>query len=117
MELDLYTGIDILEVGRFREALGRNPERLPARLFTDRELASFPPEERDLYMCYSFSFKESVWKALPDTMQKGVYARDIEVVWKGGKPEILLRRERLESLAVQFLRAGENVITIAVLVA
>ena len=84
--MELYTGIDIVDVDRFRRAVERYGERFLARIFTEKELSTIPAAEKNLFLSTSFSFKESVWKAMPETMQKDFYFRDIEVLWKRKNP-------------------------------
>ena len=80
-------GIDLLEIDRLEQALGRRPT-LAKRLFTDGERAYAASRARPgQHLAARFCAKEAVAKAL------GLEAwdfRDVEVVSDGGAPEVRL---------------------------
>lgn len=88
----LGVGVDALEIGRMRAALGRTPS-LAARLFTPRERATCTSRCGDLKvggLAARFAAKEAVAKAL-GTGMRGFGFRDIEVRSDPlGKPEVVL---------------------------
>jgi holo-[acyl-carrier protein] synthase len=94
-------GIDLLEIERLEQALGRRPG-LAARLFTDGERAYAASRARPgQHLAARFCAKEAVAKAL------GLEAwdfRDVEVVGGGGPPEVRLHgavAARAAELAVE----------------
>ena len=113
--MDIYTGIDIIEIERFRDALKRQGERFLKRIYTVRELQNIPRDDEALYLCISFSFKESAWKALPEKWQRKCYFRDIEIIWKGKKPEIVFKKLRNINITYRFFTRGSHVVTLTVL--
>lgn len=74
-------GVDIIEVERVREILGRHPSRFPRRVFTEAEAAycsrGAHPAER---YAARYAAKEAVMKALGTGWSRGVTFRDIEIV-------------------------------------
>jgi len=114
--MEIYTGIDIVDTDRFRRATERYGDRFLKRVFTDKELAAIPKREENLYLSISFSFKESVWKALPEKTQKDFYFRDIEVTWKRRKPIVSLKgKTDNPGLSLHFFTIANSVVTTAVL--
>jgi len=114
--MDVYTGIDIVDIERFRQAIERYRNRFINRVFTAREITAIPAKNKNLYLCISFSFKESVWKALPEEMQKDFYFRDIEIIWRRGKPIVSLKgKTDNPGLNLHFFKTGNSVVTTAVL--
>lgn len=90
--MEIYTGIDIIDLKRFQQVLKRYRRRFINRIFTDRELSYMPEGDESCHLlCISFSFKESIWKAMPEEMQKDFYFRDIEIFWNMGKPSVVLK--------------------------
>ena len=76
----LGTGVDIVEIVRFRKILDRSRERFLKRVFT--------PEEQEFCLAYHdptqhfavrFAAKEAVFKALGTGWAKGVSWLDVEV--------------------------------------
>lgn len=113
--MELYTGIDIIDIDRFRRAIERYGERFLKRVFTKKELATIPAKEKNLYLSISFSFKESIWKAMPEAMQKDFYFRDIEVLWKRRKPLAALKgKTDNPSLNLHFFTTGRSIVTTAI---
>lgn len=113
--MELYTGIDIVDINRFGRAIERYGERFLKRVFTEKELAAIPSKEKNLHLSISFSFKESIWKALPEALQKDFYFRDIEVLWKRRKPLAALKgKTDRTALNLHFFITGRCVVTTAV---
>lgn len=87
-------GIDIIEIGRFEQALARH-RRLVDRLFTDREIAycngrGCPAAS----LAARFAAKEAVYKACSRVLSGRVIGwREVEVVMDSGRPEICLAAE------------------------
>lgn len=84
----LATGVDIIEIARFRAVLVRHPERLLARCFTAGEVRHCRGRVHELAV--RFAAKEAVMKAL-GTGVRGIRWREIEVLPnRRGKPLVLL---------------------------
>jgi len=114
--MEIYTGIDIVDTDRFRRAAERYGDRFINRVFTAREMAAIPARDKNLYLCISFSFKEAIWKAMPEIMQKDFYFRDIEVTWKRRKPIVSLKgKTDNPGLSLHFFTIANSVVTTAVL--
>lgn len=86
-------GIDLEERIRFQKATRRYGSRFLNRIFTEKEMRNWPAEDRDLYLYagLGFSFKEAAWKALPTSLQKKVYFKDIEVLWQKNQPYLKIQ--------------------------
>lgn len=97
----IKAGIDILERSRIGNAINKYGDRFVNKIFTKREIKSFPAE-KELYYSIGFSLKEAFWKTLPEQFQKKTYFDDIEIIWKNKKPEILLNGKQTRSLNVSF---------------
>ena len=84
------TGVDLVEIERFRKVIERLKDRFILRVFTPGE-HQFCKEHRDPVPHYAvrFAAKEAVFKALGTGWAKGVTWLDVEV-----------RRERLDAPAV-----------------
>ena len=86
------TGIDIVEIARFRKILARTGERFLARVFTAEE-QRFCLARRDSvpHFAARFAAKEAAFKALGTGWAKGITWFDVEV-WRleNDAPVILL---------------------------
>jgi holo-[acyl-carrier protein] synthase len=116
--VEILTGIDIVDIKRFEQTLGRYGQRFTKRVFTEKETASIPDKRREpFYLSVSFSFKEAIWKSLPEEMQKGYYFRDIEILWRRKRPSVVLKGKANPSgLTIHFYTTGGCVVTTAVLI-
>jgi holo-[acyl-carrier protein] synthase len=94
-------GIDMLEIERLERALERRP-RLAERLFTDGERAYAAGRARPgQHLAARFCAKEAVAKAL--ALDAWSF-RDVEVLGRGGAPEVRLAgatAERAAALGVE----------------
>ena len=74
-------GIDIIEIGRFEQALKRWGERLCQKIFTDQEIL-FCQRKREpaRHFALRFAAKEAFLKALGTGMFQGVIWKDIEIL-------------------------------------
>lgn len=79
-------GVDIVEIGRMRQALERHP-RMRERLFSDEERRYCDARSKpEVHYALRFAAKEAVLKAL-GTGFSGMSFRDVEVVRDaGGRP-------------------------------
>ncbi|MCM8761887.1 MAG: 4'-phosphopantetheinyl transferase superfamily protein [Candidatus Omnitrophica bacterium] len=115
--MEITSGIDIVDIERFENTLQRYGSRFLKRVYTERELKGLPEKDRSFYIAASFSFKEAIWKALPDEKQKLFYFRDIEILWKKGIPYPVLKGEdSIPCLTLNFFRKGKNIITTAIII-
>jgi holo-[acyl-carrier protein] synthase len=91
------TGVDIVEVERFRKVLERLKERFILRVFTPGE-RSFCDSHRDPvpHLAARFAAKEGVFKALGTGWAKGVTWLDVEILReRQDAPKIVLAGEAL----------------------
>jgi holo-[acyl-carrier protein] synthase len=96
-------GVDIIEVGRIREALGnaRTGDRFRARVFTAQEVA-YCSRRRNAHQSFAarFAAKEAMMKALG----RPFAWREIEVVRTDGPPSVCLHQRaqaRAEALGIR----------------
>jgi holo-[acyl-carrier protein] synthase len=95
------TGVDIAEVPRIREAVGRFGERFLKRVFTPEEIryctSKANTEER---LAARFAAKEAAMKAIGTGLRHGVTWQDVEVVRQlGGRPGLRLTGKAAEFAA------------------
>ena len=85
-------GTDLMEIARFRTALGRGGERLARRLFTERERASCEARAIPaMHFAARFAAKEAVFKALGTGWSGGIAWTDAEVQSdENGRPRLVL---------------------------
>lgn len=85
-------GIDLVEVARFADALGRHGDRFVDRVFTEAERAACGARaDRVLALAARFAAKEACLKALGTGWAEGLGFRDVEVVRDGdGPPRLVL---------------------------
>jgi len=99
-------GLDIAEIDRIEEAIGRHGVAIIERLFTPKE-AAYCESHRNKFEHYAgrFAAKEAAMKALGTGWRAGVRWRDIEVVREpSGKPTLQLQgaaRERADKMGVK----------------
>ena len=98
-------GIDIVEVRRLADALGRHGDRLVDKVFTAGERAACDPRaDRLLAFAARFAAKEACLKALGTGWAEGLGFRDVEVVREGNRPPHLVfhgaAARRAEALGV-----------------
>jgi holo-[acyl-carrier protein] synthase len=83
------TGLDATEIARIAEAIERYAERFVRRVFTDGEIA-YCRARRDFASSFAarFAAKEAAMKALGTGHSRGVFWTGIEVVRRGGPPQL-----------------------------
>lgn len=100
------TGVDLVEIERFRKVIERTKDRLIMRVFTPAE-QQFCNQHRDPIPHYAvrFAAKEAVFKALGTGWAKGVTWLDVEVQReKSNAPVVVLygeARRLCESMGAQ----------------
>lgn len=84
-------GIDAAEIDRVRATIDRYGDRFVQRIFTEHEVA-YCRRHRDPAPSFAarFAAKEAAMKALGTGHSRGVLWRDIEVVRRGGPPQLRL---------------------------
>jgi len=84
-------GFDVTEIPRIADALSRYGDRFMHRVFTDGEV-DYCSRRRVPAMHFAgrFAAKEAAMKALGTGHSHGVLWRDVEVVRRGGPPQLQL---------------------------
>jgi len=87
----LGLGFDATDIPRVAELFARYGDRFLHRLFTDGEIA-YCTRRRDPvpHLAGRFAAKEAAMKALGTGHSRGVLWKDIEVVRRGGPPQLVL---------------------------
>jgi holo-[acyl-carrier protein] synthase len=82
-------GMDATEIDRIAATLARFGERFTARIFTEHEIA-YCRRHRNPVPSFAarFAAKEAAMKALGTGRSQNVLWRDIEVVRRGGPPQL-----------------------------
>ena len=83
------TGLDATEIDRIAQMIERYGDRFVRRVFTDGEIA-YCQGKRDAASSFAarFAAKEAAMKALGTGYSRGVYWQGIEVVRRGGPPQL-----------------------------
>ena len=86
-------GIDATDIPRIAATLSRFGTRFMHRIFTEGEV-SYCTRRRQpaIHFAGRFAAKEAAMKALGTGHSQGVLWRDIEVVRRGGPPQLLFHR-------------------------
>jgi len=84
-------GLDATDIHRIAETIERYGDRFLRRIFTDGEMAySNRRREPAIHFAGRFAAKEAAMKALGTGHSHGVLWRDVEVVRRGGPPQLQL---------------------------
>jgi holo-[acyl-carrier protein] synthase len=84
-------GLDATEIDRIADMIGRYGDRFLRRIFTDGEIAYCTRRRvSSVHFAGRFAAKEAAMKALGTGHSQGVLWRDIEVVRRGGPPQLRL---------------------------
>ena len=84
-------GLDATEIDRIADMIGRYGDRFVRRIFTDGEIAYCARRRVSaVHFAGRFAAKEAAMKALGTGHSQGVLWRDIEVVRRGGPPQLQL---------------------------
>jgi holo-[acyl-carrier protein] synthase len=83
------TGIDATEISRVADTIERFGERFVQRIYTEGEIA-YCRRRRDFASSFAarFAAKEAAMKALGTGHSRGVFWKGIEVVRRGGPPQL-----------------------------
>ena len=84
-------GLDATDIDRIADTIERYGERFLRRIFTEHEIA-YCTERRvpAIHFAGRFAAKEAAMKALGTGHSHGVLWRDVEVVRRGGPPQLQL---------------------------
>ena len=104
-------GFDATDIPRIREVFERYGDRFLRRVFTDGEIA-YCMRHRDPVpsLAARFAAKEATMKALGTGHSRGVLWKDIEVIRRGGPPQLRLTGGALRHF--QAMRAVRSLLTI-----
>ena len=93
-------GLDATDIDRIAGTIERYGDRFLRRVFTDEEIA-YAVRRRDpaIHFAGRFAAKESGMKALGTGHSRGVLWRDVEVVRRGGPPQLRLHGGAAERFA------------------
>ena len=84
-------GLDATDIGRIAETIERYGERFVHRIFTEGEVAyCMRRRVPAIHFAGRFAAKEAAMKALGTGHSQGVLWRDVEVVRRGGPPQLQL---------------------------
>jgi holo-[acyl-carrier protein] synthase len=84
-------GLDATDIPRIAETLERYGERFTHRIFTDHEIAyCLRRRVPAIHFAGRFAAKEAAMKALGTGHSQGVLWRDVEVIRRGGPPQLQL---------------------------
>lgn len=118
----LGVGVDLAPIGRMAEAMARHPERLEARLFTERERAFCRARANPMqHFAARFAAKEALLKAL--SVPAGLSWHELEVVSaESGAPSFQLsgvaaeaaKRAGVVRLHLSLTHAGDQAIAMVV---
>jgi holo-[acyl-carrier protein] synthase len=96
------TGIDLVEIRRIEESIGRFGERFLQRIFTDGEIAyCLRKRESAESFAARFAAKEAGAKALGTGIQYGISWKELEVVRREGQRPTLLLHGRAATMGQQ----------------
>ena len=87
----LGIGSDLIDIDRIEQTIARFGDRFLNRIFTEAEVA-YCMRRRDpsIHFAGRFAAKEAAMKALGTGHSRGVLWRDIEVIRRGGPPQLQL---------------------------
>ena len=84
-------GLDVTDIDRIGDAIDRFGDRFLRRVFTDGEITyCMRHREPSVHFAGRFAVKEAAMKALGTGHSQGVLWRDVEVVRRGGPPQLQL---------------------------
>ena len=110
--MKIYLGIDLIEIERFKKAYKKYGKKFLKKIFTDDEILLC--EKNLLKMCISFSFKESIWKSLPEKIQKKLLFKDIKIGWSDDNP-YLMEKLKNYNVLLSYSICDKYIITVALL--
>jgi holo-[acyl-carrier protein] synthase len=107
----LGLGLDATDIDRIARTIERYGERFLRRVFTDGEVAYCTRRKVPaIHFAGRFAAKEAAMKALGTGHSYGVLWRDVEVVRRGGPPQLELHGGAARRFAA--MGAGSSLVTI-----
>ena len=104
-------GLDATEVDRIAATIERYGQRFLSRIFTDGEIAYCARRRVPaIHFAGRFAAKEAAMKALGTGHSRGVLWRDVEVVRRGGPPQLQFHGGAARRFAA--MNAGSSLVTI-----
>jgi holo-[acyl-carrier protein] synthase len=117
-------GIDLVEIARFKAAMGRHGERFLVKIFTDRERKYCEGKwNRLAHYTARFAAKEAVLKALGTGWSGGIHWTDVEVAHAGsgevrvklsGAAASVARRKRIGTVHLNITHSERYAAAVAV---
>lgn len=105
-------GLDATDIPRIAQSLERFGDRFLRRVFTDGEIAYATRRRRPApHLAGRFAVKEATMKALGTGWSRGIRWRDIEVVRRGGPPQLQLHGAAARRFAALGARSALVTIT------
>lgn len=105
-------GLDATDIPRIALSLKRFGDRFLRRVFTDGEIAYASRRRRPApHLAGRFAVKEATMKALGTGWSRGIRWRDIEVVRRGGPPQLQLHGAAARRFAALGARSALVTIT------
>src|SRR5437870_9347385 len=96
----LGLGLDATDIDRIADTIERYGERFLRRIFTDGEVAyAMRRRVPAVHFAGRFAAKEAAMKALGTGHSQGVLWRDVEVIRRGGPPQLQLHDGAARRLA------------------
>jgi len=93
-------GLDATDIGRIADTIARYGDRFLHRIFTEGEVAyCLRRRTPAVHFAGRFAAKEAAMKALGTGHSQGVLWRDVEVVRRGGPPQLHLHGGAAQRLA------------------
>ncbi|HHT93622.1 MAG TPA: holo-ACP synthase [Clostridia bacterium] len=125
--MKVYTGTDIVQVSRIKNAIMTSKESFLDKVYTKKEQDYCNSKRAHMYESYAarFAVKEAVSKALGTGIGSDVGLLDVEVVnGERGKPNLILRGKAMElynslnifSSDISISHTSENAIAFVVMI-
>jgi holo-[acyl-carrier protein] synthase len=104
----LGTGVDVVEIARFRKAMERSKDRFVQRIFTSGEQAFCNAHKDPVpHFAARFAAKEALFKALGTGWARGITWQDAEVLRaESGAPSMMLHGEAKKLAAIKGAHAA-----------
>ena len=96
--MEIYTGIDIIEVERIKNNIEQNSEKFLNRIYTNKEIEYCESKNINKYQSYAgrFAGKEATIKAISKLLDNKYQLgwKDIEILnQKDGRPQVIINPE------------------------
>lgn len=97
-KMEIYTGIDIIEVERIKNNIEQNGEKFLERIYTSKEIEYCESKNVNKYQSYAgkFAGKEATIKAISKLLDNKYQLgwKDIEILnQKDGRPQVIINPE------------------------